>query len=126
MAPSCSHGETLRVSGGTSLDVAVVVRAVGLRHVHLPHGVAHVVDPVPAGRHALVDAVQALGLLEAGDLVLWGEPTDGYEEKTHSGIRPKRSRWRSVAADNARTLAKFGRPIGLEEERAPLRVAFLL
>lgn len=85
VAPSCSHGETLRVSGGTSLDVAVVIRAVGLRHVHLPHGVAHVVHPVPAGRHALVDAVQALGLLEAGDLVLWGEPTDGYEEKTHSG-----------------------------------------
>lgn len=91
MAPSCSHGETLRVSDSTSLDVAVVIRAVRLRHVHLPHGVTHVVHPVPARRHALVDAVQALGLLEASDLVLWGEPTDGYKEKTHSGVRRRRS-----------------------------------
>lgn len=42
------------------------------------------VHPVPARRHALVDAVQALGLLEAGDLVLRGEPTDGYEEKINA------------------------------------------
>lgn len=89
---------TLRVSDRKSLDVAVVIRAVGLGHVHLAHGVTHVVHPVPARRHALVDAVQALGLLEAGDLVLRGESSDGYGEKTHSGVRPKRSRCRFLAA----------------------------
>lgn len=51
------NSETLRVSDSTSLDVAVVIRAVRLGHVHLPHGVTHVVHPVPARRHALVDAV---------------------------------------------------------------------
>lgn len=61
----------------TSLDVAVVICAVGLRHIHLSHGLAHVVDAVPPRGHALVDAVQALSLLETGDLVLGGEATDG-------------------------------------------------
>jgi len=41
-----------------------------------------VVHPVLAGRHALVDAVEALGLGKAGDLVLRGEPTDGWKEKS--------------------------------------------
>lgn len=64
-------------SGSTSLDVTVVVGAVRLRHVHLSHGQTHVVDAVPARWHALVDAVQTFGLLEAGDLVLGREPADG-------------------------------------------------
>ena len=65
--------------GAGSLDVvAVVVRAVGLGHVHLAHGLAHVVDAVPARRHALVDAVQALSLREAVDLVLGREASDGW------------------------------------------------
>lgn len=62
----------------TSLDVAVVIRAVRLRHIHLSHGLTHVVHPVPPRWHALVDAVQAFSLLEAGDLVLGGEATDGW------------------------------------------------
>lgn len=37
------------------------------------------VHPVPPRWHALVDAVQAFSLLEAGDLVLGGEATDGWE-----------------------------------------------
>lgn len=61
----------------TSLDVAVVIRAVGLGHIHLSHGLAHVVDAVPPRGHALVDAVQTFSLLEAGDLVLGGEAADG-------------------------------------------------
>ena len=56
--------------GCGSLYIAVIVRAVGLRHVHFAHGVSHVVDRVTPRRHALVDAVQPLRLLEAGDLVL--------------------------------------------------------
>lgn len=40
-----------------SLDVAVVVRTVGFGHVHLAHRLVHVVDPIPAGWHALVDAI---------------------------------------------------------------------
>lgn len=71
-------------SGGASLDVAVVICAVRLWHIHLSHGVTHVVHPVLAGWHALVDAVQALSLLKAGDLVLRGEPADGWEETTHT------------------------------------------
>lgn len=51
------NSETLRVSDSTSLDVAVVIRAVRLGHIHLPHGVTHVVHPISAGRHALVDAI---------------------------------------------------------------------
>lgn len=70
-------------SDSTSLDVAVVIRAVRLGHIHLPQGVIHVVHPVLAGWHAFVDAVEALGLLKAGNLVLGGEPTDGWKEKTH-------------------------------------------
>lgn len=71
-------------SGGASLDVAVVVCAVRLWHIHLSHGVTHMVHPVLAGWHALVDAVQALSLLKAGDLVLRGEAADGWEETTHT------------------------------------------
>lgn len=44
-------------SDSTSLDVAVVIRAVCLWHIHLSHGVTHVVHPILARRHALVDAV---------------------------------------------------------------------
>lgn len=51
------NSETLCISDSTSLDVAVVVRAIRLRHIHLPHGVTHVVHPVPARWHALVDAI---------------------------------------------------------------------
>lgn len=67
--------------GSTSLDVAVVIRAVGLWHIHLPHGVTHMVHPILARRHALIDAVQALRLLKARDLVLGREPADGWEGK---------------------------------------------
>lgn len=80
------HGATAARFWGwdsTSLDVAVVIRAVRLRHIHLSHGLTHVIHPVLARWHALVDAVQALGLLEAGDLVLGWEPTDSWKEKTH-------------------------------------------
>lgn len=38
------------------------------------------VHPVLPRWHALVDAVQAFSLLEAGDLVLGGEPTDGWKK----------------------------------------------
>lgn len=40
-----------------SLNVAVVVSTIGLRHVHFAHGVTNVVNAVLTGRHALVDAV---------------------------------------------------------------------
>lgn len=60
-----------------SLDVAVVIRAVGFGHVHLAHGDAHAVHHVSARGHALVYAVQTLRLLETGDLVLRRKATDG-------------------------------------------------
>lgn len=71
-------------SGSTSLDVAVVIGAVCLGHIHLSHGVTHVVHAILARGHALIDAVQALCLLKAGDLVLRGETADcwGEERKT--------------------------------------------
>lgn len=69
-----------RGSDSTSLDVAVVIRAVCLWHIHLSHGVTHMVHPVPARWHALVDAVKALSFLKAGDLVLGGEATDSWQE----------------------------------------------
>lgn len=67
-------------ASASSLDVTVVVSAVGFRHVHLAHGVAHVVDSILAGWHALVDAVQTFSLFEAADLVLWREAADGCGE----------------------------------------------
>lgn len=70
-------GEWAAVS---SLNVTVVLGAVGLGHVHLAHGVAHVVDSILAGWHALVDAVQTSSLFEAVDLVLWREAADGCGE----------------------------------------------
>ncbi len=73
-------------AAASSLDVTVVVSAVGLGHVHLAHGVAHMVDSILAGRHALVDAVQTFSLCEAVDLVLWREAADGCGEtgKAHN------------------------------------------
>lgn len=80
----------------SSLDVTVVVGAVGLGHVHLAHGVAHVVDPVLAGWHALIDTVQTFSLFETADLVLWREATDGCRktEKAHS---EQQDSWFSLA-----------------------------
>lgn len=56
-----SHGLWGGPRGETSLAVAVVIvivfRAVGLGHVHLAHGLSHVVDPDSSGRHALIDTV---------------------------------------------------------------------
>lgn len=66
-------------SDSTSLDVAVVFCAVCLWHIHLSNGVTHMVHPIFARRHTLIDAVQALSLLKAGDLVLGGEPTDSWK-----------------------------------------------
>lgn len=63
--------------GDESLDIAVVLRAVGFGHVHLSHRQPHAVDHVSARRHALVYAVQTLRLLETGDLVLGRKATDG-------------------------------------------------
>lgn len=79
--PAAQPGSgTLWGSHSTSLDVAVVIRAVCLGHIHLSHGLTHVVHPVLPRWHALIDAVQAFSLLEAGDLVLGGEPTDGWKK----------------------------------------------
>lgn len=63
-----------------SLDVAVIVGAVGLGHVHFAHGVTDVVDAISTRGHALVDAVQTFGLLETADFVLWREAPDGCGE----------------------------------------------
>lgn len=89
--PAMRHGSGMDSGAGewaaiSSLDVTVVVGAVGLGHVHLAHGVAHVVDSILAGRHALVDAVQTFSLCEAVDLVLWREAADGCGEtgKAHN------------------------------------------
>lgn len=60
-----------------SLDIAVVVGAVGLAHVHAAHRQPHAVDGVASRRHPLVDPVQAFGLLEAADPVLRREASDG-------------------------------------------------
>lgn len=70
----------------SSLDVTVVVGAVGLRHVHLAHGLAHVVDPILAGWHTLIDAVQTFSLCKTADFVLWREASDGCGEtgKAHN------------------------------------------
>lgn len=80
----------------SSLDVTVVVSAVGLGHVHLAHGVAHVVDPVLAGWHALIDAVQTFSLFETADLVLWREAADGCGE-TEKAHNERQDSWFSLA-----------------------------
>ena len=73
----------MKGTAAASLDVAVVVCAVGFGHVHLAHGVANVVHPISARWHALVDSIQAFGLREAADLVLWREASDGCGEARH-------------------------------------------
>lgn len=68
-----------------SLDVAAAagaslgVCAVGLRGQSLVEGVEASVrgQGISPRRHPLIDAVQALRLFEAGDLVLWREAFDG-------------------------------------------------
>lgn len=70
------------VERAPSLDVAAVlgVRAIGLRGQSLVEGVEAGVggEAVPPRGHPLVDAVQALGLLKAGDFVLGREALDGW------------------------------------------------
>ena len=63
-----------------SLDIAVVIGAIGFSHVHASHGHAHTGDAVAAGWHTLVDAVQPLGLFEAGYPMLGGEASDCCRE----------------------------------------------
>ena len=65
-----------------SLYIAVVIGAIGLSHVHAAHGQTHAVDHVSPGGHALVDAVQPLGLLETTDPVLRGEASDCWGKNT--------------------------------------------
>lgn len=79
-----SRGE--RGTENESLDIAVVVRAVGFGHVHLAHRQSHAVDHVSARGHALVYAVQTLRLLETVDLVLRRKATDGYEEEKRRAV----------------------------------------
>lgn len=78
-----------------SLDVAAAagaplgVRAVGLRGQGLVEGVEAGVgrQGVSPRRHPLVDAVQALRLLEASDLVLGREALDGCGDARKRGER---------------------------------------
>lgn len=78
-----------------SLDVAAAagaslgVGAVGLRGQGLVEGVEAGVggQGVPPRRHPLVDAIQTLGLLEAGDLMLGREAFDGCREGRRAQIK---------------------------------------
>lgn len=81
-----SRGEQGTGGVDESLDIAVVVRAVGFGHVHLAHRQSHAVDHVSARGHALVYAVQTLRLLETVDLVLRRKATDGYEEEKRRAV----------------------------------------
>lgn len=78
-----------------SLDVAAAagaslsIRAIGLRGQGLVEGVETGVggQGVPPRRHPLVDAIQTLRLLEAGDLMLGREAFDGCRDAKRMEIK---------------------------------------
>lgn len=87
-----------------SLEIAVVVGAVGLGHVHAAHRQTHTVKHVTARRHALVYPVQTLRLLKTSDLMLRGETTDRWR----NGGR-EREREKEIIKGNERSRKKEGR-----------------